>query len=213
VAQGVVQPRKTGGGHLRFGSADVALLERRLGFAPAVTGLTREQVLVATALLGHPLGLRSARAVARVAGISPTTASRALRHLKQMGLVRRRRRRVVLGAPTDIEVFEIDVRNPRWVRLAPLLADVVFPKVPEPVARDPRVPVWLRHLFWNADVHLLDLERDAAYIAGRILGSDDAQAHAWAAATLPAGAFLQAARLRGMSGRRGALARNLAAGM
>ena len=212
VARGVVRPEVTDGGHLRFGAADVAILERRLGFAPAVAGLSREQVLAAAALLGRPFGLCSARAVARAAGISPTTASRALRRLEQMALVRRRRRRVVLGAPTDIDSWEINVRNRRWARLAPKLADVVFPEASGPVERDARVPVWLRHLFWNADVHQLDLNRDAAYIAGRILASDDAQAHAWAAATLPADAFLHAARMRSVPARRAALARNLTAG-
>lgn len=211
VAQGVVRPKTTDGGHLRFTEIEVALLERRLGYAPPVAGLNREQVLVAAALLARPLGLRSARAVARTAGISPTTASRALRHLEQMALVRRRRRRVVLGTPTDVEVWEIDVRNRRWGRLAPMLADAVIPETSDPVAGGGRLPVWLRHLFWNADVHLLDVKRDAAYIAGRILASDDAQAHAWAAATLPAEAFLRAARIRGVPARRAALAGHLAA--
>jgi hypothetical protein len=205
-----VRPETTDGGHLRFSGNDVALLERRLGYAPHVAGLSREHVLVAAALLGRPLGLRSGRAVARAAGISPTTASRALRHLEQLALVRRRRRRVMLGTPTDIDVWAIDVRNRRWARLAPTLADTVFPEASEPAALDTRVPLWLRHLFWNADVHHLDVEQDAAYIAGRILGSDDAQAHAWAAATLPGEAFLHAARMRGVPERGAALARNLA---
>ncbi len=212
VARGLVEPGRTSGGHLRFGPADVTVLERRLGFAPPVAGLSREQVWVAAALLGRPLGLRSARAVARAAGISPTTASRAVRRLEQLALVRRRQRRVMLGVPTDVDVWEINVRSRRWGRLAPILAAVVFPEASEPVVRDGRVPVWLRHLFWNADVHQLDVDRDAAYIAGRILAGDDAQAHAWAAATLPADAFLHAARMRGVPARRATLARNLAAG-
>jgi DNA-binding transcriptional ArsR family regulator len=207
----VVRPTRTEGGHLRFDTEDVARLERRLGFAPDVAGLSREEVLVADALLGHPLGLRSARAVARVAGISPTTASRALRRLEELKLVRRRRRRVVLGTATDVEVWEADVRNQHWTELAPVLADTVFPETSDPVDGDRRVPRWLRHLFWNADVRRLDLERDAAYIAGRILASDDALAHAWAAATLTAEGFLEAARMRGVPARRASLARNLAA--
>jgi hypothetical protein len=86
----------------------------------------------------------------------------------------------------------------------------VLPELSEP-DRHRRVPVWLRHLFWNADVHTLDVEWDASYIAGRILASDDAQAHAWAAQTLPSEAFLEAARMRGVPARRAALARHLAA--
>jgi hypothetical protein len=50
-----VHPATTGGGHLRFTEGEVALLERRLGFAPTVSGLTREEVLTATTLLRHPL--------------------------------------------------------------------------------------------------------------------------------------------------------------
>ena len=211
VAQGVVRPARTEGGHLRFDTNDVARLECRLGFAPEVAGLSREEVLVADALLGHPLGLRSARAVARVAGISPTTASRALRRLEELSLARRRRRRVVLGTAADVEVWEVDVRNQHWTELAPVLADTLFPETFDPVDGDRRVPRWLRHLFWNADVRRLDLKRDAAYIAGRILASDDALAHAWAAATLTAGGFLEAARMRGVPARRASLARNLAA--
>jgi DNA-binding transcriptional ArsR family regulator len=210
VARGLVRPAITDGGHLRFTEADLVLLKQQLGFAPTITGLSREEVLVASALLGRPLGLRSARAVARASGISPTTASRALRRLEEMALVRRRRRRVILGAPVDVDVWEINVRSRRWTRLAPMLADTVLPQTSEPTARHRRVPIWLRHLFWNADVHDLDVERDAAYIAGRILASDDAQAHAWAFATLPAEAFLEAARIRGVPVRRAALARHLA---
>jgi predicted transcriptional regulator len=211
VAQGVVDPTTTGGGHLRFTEAEVALLELRLGFAPTVTGLSREEVLVATTLLRHPMGLRSARSVARAAGISPTTASRALHRLEKMALVQRRGRRVVLGTSTDVDVWKINVRNRRWARLAPMLANAVLPQSSEPMTRPCRVPIWLRHLFWNVDIHALDGERDGAYIAGRILASEDTQAHAWAAHTLPAAAFLEAARIRGVPARRAALARNLAA--
>jgi excisionase family DNA binding protein len=212
VAAGLVRPARTPGGHLRFNADDVRLLERRLGFAPRVAGLRREEVLVFAALLRHPLGLRSARAVARAAGISPTTASRALRRLGRAALVRRSRRRAVLGAGTDVDVWGVNVRDRRLGRLGPVLAGVVFPGPPMGGdGDDRRLPVWLRHLFWNADTRRLDVERDAAYIAGRVLGSEDAQAHAWAAATLPADAFLRAASIRGVQPRRAALARNLAA--
>jgi hypothetical protein len=52
-----------------------------LGIAPAITGLRREDVLVLAALGRRPLGLGSARAVARAAGVSPTTAGRSLNRL------------------------------------------------------------------------------------------------------------------------------------
>ncbi|MGH8926571.1 MAG: hypothetical protein ACRDWA_18395 [Acidimicrobiia bacterium] len=77
VAAGVVRPARTRGGHLRFTARDVAVLERRLGRSPRVAELSREKVRVLAALGRRPFGLRSVRAVARAAGISPTVASRA----------------------------------------------------------------------------------------------------------------------------------------
>ena len=211
VSAGWVRPARTVGGHLRFTADDLGLLKHRLGFTPSVAGLSREEVLVAATLLLRPLGLRSARAVARVAGISPTTASRALMRLERTALVRRRRRQVVLGTVSEVEVWEINVRNPRWNRLGRMLGDVEFPESSVGRKRDDRrIPIRLRHLFWNADVGRLDLDRDAAYLAGRVLASDDAQAHAWAVSALPADAFLRAASIRGVEPRRAALARNLA---
>ncbi len=187
-------------------------MARHLGVVPDVAGLSREEVLALAALARRPLGLRSARAVARVAGISPTVAARALARLGRKGLVRRRQQRVVLGAVADVEAWEAHVAHRRWPELAPMLARTVFPRHDNAADTDRRVPTWLRHVFWNADVRRLDVERDAAYIAGRILASDDTQAHAWAAQTLSAHAFARAATVRGVDPRRAALARNLAAG-
>jgi hypothetical protein len=212
VASGVVRPGRTTGGHLRFGPGDVEVLSQDLGVVPRVGSLSREDSLVLAALARRPLGLRSARAVGRVAGISPTAASRALARLDRAVLVRRRRRRVVRGTVTDLDVWEANVTDPRWPEIAPALNRVVFPTPDYPSAdHDVRVPGWLRHLFWNADVRQLGVERDAAFIAGRILSSDDTQAHAWAAANLPPNAFERAATARAIEPRRAALAHNLAA--
>lgn len=212
VAAEVVRPARTSGGHLRFTADDVGVLERRLGVVPRVSGLSREEVLVLAALMYRPFGLRSARAVARSARISPTTASRALARLMGMGLVGRRLRRVVMGEVVDVEVWEVNRRHRLWGELRSALASVVFAQAPVGGNGEGSTPpVWLRHLFWNAEVGKLDLERDGAYIAGRVLGSEDVQAHAWGAANLPAAAFRRAASIRGLEPRRVALARNLAA--
>jgi hypothetical protein len=212
VAAGVVRPGRTSGGHLRFAPDDVQVLTQRLGVVPRLRGLSREDVLVLAALARRPLGVHSARAVGRVAGISPTAASRSLARLERPGLVRRRRQRVVRGAVTDLDVWGANITHQRWPELAPLLNRVVLPTLGHaPADHTSRVPAWLRHLFWNADVRRLDVDRDAAFIAGRILSSDDAQAHAWAAANLPPDAFEQAASVRGIEPRRAALAHNLAA--
>ncbi|MGF1616828.1 MAG: hypothetical protein ACFCU2_03345 [Acidimicrobiia bacterium] len=105
----------------------------------------------------------------------------------------------------------LDVAHRRWQRLSPALVGVVLPDRRVAESRDRKVPGWLRHLFWNVDVDKLDVNRDGAFIAGRVLASADAQAHAWAATTLPSDAFLAAASQRGLDRRRAALARNLAA--
>lgn len=187
------------------------MLERHLGKIPRLEGLSREAVLVLAALARRPLGLRSARAVARAAGISPTAASQTLKRLQREGLVERQKRRVVLGRVVDVEVWQVNVAHRRWQRLSPALVGVVLPDRRVAESRDRKVPGWLRHLFWNVDVDKLDVNRDGAFIAGRVLASADAQAHAWAATTLPSDAFLAAASQRGLDRRRAALARNLAA--
>ena len=59
------------------------------GLAPRHRELTRQELFVLTVLRLRPLGVRSAGAVARAAGVSPATAARALLRLQQAGLVER----------------------------------------------------------------------------------------------------------------------------
>ncbi|MGH8926570.1 MAG: hypothetical protein ACRDWA_18390 [Acidimicrobiia bacterium] len=99
----------------------------------------------------------------------------------------------MLGRVNEVEVWKVDIAHPRWQRLSPALAGVVLPARPIGEGRDLQVPGWLRHLFWNVDVDRLGVERDGGFIAGRVLASEDAQAHAWAATALSPGAFLAAA--------------------
>jgi hypothetical protein len=72
------------------------------------------------------------------------------------------------------------------------------------------VPGRLAHLFWNADLSKVQLPRDARYVAGRILTSNDIQALAWMARSLPHKAIVEASRARGIDKQVQALARNLA---
>ncbi|WP_129662721.1 DUF6922 domain-containing protein [Phytoactinopolyspora endophytica] len=74
-----------------------------------------------------------------------------------------------------------------------------------------QMPERFAYLFWNADLSSLDLERDARYIASRLLMADDVAAWGWAVQHLPADALASVAKLRHASPRRAALARNLAA--
>lgn len=73
------------------------------------------------------------------------------------------------------------------------------------------VPERFAHLFWNADVASLDLERDGRFIASRLLMADDVAAWGWAVQHLSADALASVARLRHATPRRAALAINLAA--
>src|SRR5579863_5496244 len=65
----------------RLTMAQLTALRRRLGYAPRIAGLTREETFVLAALNLRPLGVRSVRAVARAASVSPTAAGRAVAHL------------------------------------------------------------------------------------------------------------------------------------
>ena len=85
-----LSPERTRGGTLRLASDDVAALAQELGVVVPVADLRRSQVQVLAALARAPLGLRSGRAVARAAGLSPTAAMRALRDLIDLDLVLQR---------------------------------------------------------------------------------------------------------------------------
>jgi hypothetical protein len=71
------------------------------------------------------------------------------------------------------------------------------------------VPGRLAHLFWNADLSNVQLPRDARYVAGRILTSNDTQALAWMARSLPHKDIVEASQARGTDKQVQALALNL----
>lgn len=206
-----LEPARTAGGHRRFDADDVLdHLVPELGIVPALPGLSRESVQVLAGLSRHPLGLTSLRAVARASCVSATTASRLLPRLIDEGLVVESNRRVAHGRSVDLHLFEIAWASPEWHELAAQVGRVVLPS--RPPNRSPRVvPRRLAHLFWNADVDAVDLDRDARYVAGRLLLSDDTQAVAWAVGHLPAEALLAAGALRHATAEHRSLAANAAA--
>ncbi len=104
-----------------------ALLEH-LGKAPKLDGFTREELFILHVLQKRPFGLRSARAVARCAGISPSTASDALRELEQRGIVKHRCVTVAEGHAKQIEVWTLRI-DPNWMTddLAALIRSVAPP--------------------------------------------------------------------------------------
>lgn len=198
-------------GRMKLRPADVTRLREELGVSPPrIPGLTSMEVKVLSALAHAPLGLTSARAVAERAGVSPTTASRAIKSLCEQGLVTVERRTLAAGRARTVELIRVGYGSPSWQRLAGAIAHV-RPRARRPRTLSPRVPVRLRHLFWNTAPAQLDTERAGGYIARRLLTVGDLEGLAWGAAHLSAADWRHAARTRGISPQRRALALNYAA--
>lgn len=189
-----LRPAETEGGHRRFSLDQARAMVADKGSVPSVDGLTRVETQALAALSRHPLGFTSVRALSRVAGIAPTAASRALGSLESAQLVTR----------TDEDVVDAGVAKrgarwrlktgPRWGLIASAVAAVVLPvSQPQTVSRVPR-RFW--HLFWNADPAKLRTDRDANYIATRMLLSTQLDAKGWALANLPPTALTAAAQNR-----------------
>jgi excisionase family DNA binding protein len=202
------------GNRFLFDASAVELLRRRWGAVPSIPGLSREDVQVLAALGRRPLGLRSTRAVARAAGVSPTAAGRALRRLAERGYITRETAQVTEGEVQDVPVWSVRWTGPAWLGVAATVGQATLPAEPEPrrhrTASRRRVPSRLAHLLWNEDLAAVDVERDAALLADRILRSEDAEAHVWMMQQLPASAILRATRTRNLDPRRASLGRLLA---
>lgn len=198
-------------GRIGLGPADVALLRRELGVTPPrVPGLTPTAVRVLAALSRAPRGLTSVRAAAQRAGVSPTAAGRAIDSLRAQGLVTVRRRTLPAGRARQFDLICLDYGSPRWQRLADTIATVQTPaRGSHPPAR--RVPARLRHLFWNTAPSQLDTGTSGGYIARRLLSAGDTDGLAWGLANLTPADWRHAARTRGLTPERRALARNFAA--
>lgn len=189
-------------------ASQVDELRAELG-GPIPVGLNRVQARVLAALARSPRGLASIRSVARRAGVSPTAAGGALDSLTQAGLARAEKQTLALGRATPVLVYSAVVDHPRWHELAPVLAKVSLPPLPERVPAQ-TVPFYLRHLFWNTAKSQLDVATSAPFIAKRLLSTGDLDGLAWGATHLPPQAWERAARSRGISPRDRALAHNLA---
>jgi len=193
----------------------VAKLVRRWGWVPPAlrdVGLSREEVFVLAALTRSPLGLRSARSVARAASIAPASAAKALASLSEQGLVEERVQRVAEGGVRDILVWKVARGGAAWRKLSAAMTEVILadPKTEPPSQAS--VPSRFAHLFWNEDTGKLDVERDGTLIAERILSSYDAQAIAWAARAISPAHLRRVSGLRNISPRVAGLADALAAG-
>lgn len=202
---------KSEGGRTLIPSSTYQQLARRLGAVPEVPGLNREEALVLSVLNRRPLGLTSARAAAEAGGISPTSANQALARLRDLGYVTGDVERLVEGKVVERPIWRVRRGSASWQQVAPLIRQVVPPETKARAGHPPRrVPRQLAHLFWNADLGSVQLPRDARYVAGRILTSNDTQGLAWMTRSLPPKAIVEASQARGMDKHKQALARNLA---
>ena len=200
------------GNRVLLDEAAVEQLRRRWGVAPAVPGLTREDVLILAALGRRPFGVGSARAVARMAGVSPTP--RALATAARRAGMCRESVRVAEGEARDVTVWT-SVGRPSWLGIADSVGEVVCPPPRRTLVGTRgrgKAPSRLAHLFWNEDVAALDLDRHASLVADRILRSEDPEAHAWMLRRLPPKAILKATGTRNLDPRRARLGRLLAHG-
>jgi len=208
-------PPAAGRGHgRRVDAAVAARLACRVGAVPLIPpGFARIDMLVLAAVSRAALGLESARAVARRAGVSPTAASAALRRLVDRGLIIRRPRRLVQGGVRTADLWLADLLGPAWS--PEVLAAVKAVHLPAHQRAGPRlaprVPRRFGHAFWNADLPAIGTDRNADFVASRLLQLDEVEAWLWAACHLPAESLRRAARGRGFDARRRALVENLVA--
>ena len=202
---------RTSPGRLSLSKEQYERIGEELGKTPRIAGLSPTEVKVLAALRRAPLGLVSARSVAASGGVSPTAASRALGRLERRDLAYRKKATIALGRARRAEPWHANVLHPDWSGIAPSLDEVRPPRPPaaRAGARD-RVPPRLRHLFWNVDSAQLDTARAGAFIARRLLRSDDPEGLAWGATHLKPSDWRKAARARGLDPRARAMAENLA---
>jgi hypothetical protein len=189
------------GGRLRLDADDARHLRDELGASPSASGFSPTQLRVLAVASRAPLGITSAREIARRAWLSPTAAARAVGQLEGRELL-------VREPGLDRQprlVFNWEHPDARALRL--VLARVVLPKRK---TRERRVPRRLKHLFWNTAPSQLDVERAGPYIATRLLRTLDPEGLAWGARALSPADWTAGARARGLSPEARALAENLA---
>src|SRR6266536_2390196 len=105
---------RSGMGRVRLSEPQLEQLRAELGVVPPVDGLRRVETQVLAALARTPRGLAGTRAVARRAGVSPTSAAGALGSLVARGLVSRQRAWAVAGRAREVELVRANVTAPEW---------------------------------------------------------------------------------------------------
>jgi DNA-binding transcriptional ArsR family regulator len=188
------------GGFITFTTEDAAALARELGVNRRARGLSASDMRVLAALSNRPAGVFSARELARATGLAPTTVGHALRSLTDKGWVRMSVEDVLYGKAVSKRVMRVNVANPGWAQLLPILAEVRQPMVHSP--RPTGVPPSLKYAFWNvewATFRGLSLERDARFIAYRAITTEYPDLMGFAAERLPHEVWADVAKMRGLS--------------
>ena len=199
------------GGRVQISRRQFKRLRKELGVRQTLIDLSPSEVAVLSTLAHSPLGLASSRTVARRAGISPTSAIKALKRLEQRRLAQREWTWVAAGRAREQEMIRANYGSPQWASLAPRLAKFEPPAARrhQPRDRSP-VPPRLRHLFWNTAASQLDPVQAGGYIARRLIQTGDLEGLAWGAANLRPDDWRHAAQTRGLDKSQRALAMNMA---
>jgi hypothetical protein len=185
-------------GVFRLTQSQVDELASVLGVTPSMPNLSPTEARVLAALSRSPRG-----------GTSPTATARALAGLTAVGLIMQTHAILARGRATEATVYQVPFASPRWLALAPAIAQIQLPTRFES-AHATRVPPHLLHLFWNVAPTQLDVANSAPFIARRLITSFDPDGLAWGSRNLPASAWEHAAATRGLEPAKQALAHNLA---
>ncbi len=187
-------------------------LRDAIGPAPALAArldLSETDVRVAIAITHAPRGLTSARAVARRANVSPTSALRSIEQLRELGIVVSSTERIAFGTAKDVQILHLNRASQRAQHVARTIASTAPTRRDRPARH--KVPNELRHVFWNVADAQLSLPDSAPFVARRLITSNDLDGLSWGTEHLDAAAWRHAAATRGLPPRRRRLAENVAA--
>jgi hypothetical protein len=211
IRAGAVAPTARVGRKMRFDPRAVQDLAERSGAVPTrPEGWSREETLVAAALARRPLGARSARVLAAEAGVSPTSASKALGDLQARGVVAVSEEMVAEGRARSVRSWSCVFASPAYQSAAGALRRVILPRPGGRLTPTQTVPSRFAHLFWNQDVARLHTATAGVMIAKRILTSNDPTALRWLSTSVSPHDVAKAASGRGVSPRQAAAGRALA---
>ena len=147
-------------------------------------GLSSTEMCVLAALSRRPRGLRGVSAVAFVTALAPADVASALDDLEDRGLVTPESETGVPPAASAERTVWRLVAGDAWFSVADAVRTVELPELPRAPMPE-RLPERFAKLFWWGDPDLIELPRDAAFVAEHLLTYHDIDAWAWALEALP----------------------------